>query len=241
MNSNEYGAIENAEINLLNVTAIRRTIYNFISRGFSHEIDQTYLDQARNYLPMLKNLEVSMDNSDYVNGLTRLEEFIGKIKDDNELVQEYACKFVTVLLNLSGDGSLGVDPYESIYLSTAKALMQESRDQVVEFYAEYGHGVGESFKEPEDHIAAELSFLASLNGEILKDIDSGKEFAEIERKLKGQLEFMKKHLMLWLPLLSLDLKRVDPEGFYGILGELAHGFCRTDVLFLEDLLEYFKK
>jgi len=36
--------------------------------------------------------------------------------------------------------------------------MQEQRDEVLEFYANMALEYNENFKEPEDHIAAELSF-----------------------------------------------------------------------------------
>ncbi len=239
MSSKKTEITEDINIDLFNITAIRRTVYSFISRGFSHEIDQAFLDQAREHLPMLKELKEKAEDSDYIDGISSMETFLGSIGDDKELIEEYARRFVSVFLHISNDSN-NVDPYESVYLSPEKLIMQEPRDRVVEFYAEYGHGVTDKFKEPEDHIAAELGFLASLNGEILKDIESGKEMAEIVKKLEGQLEFMKKHLLLWLPMLSRDLEKTDPEGFYSILGKFSHGFCRIDALFLEDLLEFLQ-
>jgi len=227
------------EMDLFNVTALRKTVYGFLSRGFAIEINQEYLDQIREYLPMLKELESTIEDLDYINGVKRLEEFVGKIENDKELIEEYERRFVSVFMHITSESD-NVDPYESVYLSPEKLVMQEQRDCVLGFYARYGHGVDENFKEPEDHIAAELGFIGSLNNEILKDIEAGDKETEIMKKLEGQLEFMKRHLMLWLPNFSVDLKKTDPEGFYGILGELSLGFCRTDVPFLEELLEYLK-
>ncbi len=227
------------DIDIFSIIAVRKTVYGFLSRSFSHEIDQAFLEQAKKYLPMLNDLKEKTDNPDYINGVSRMEAFFNNIQDDNEFIEEYARRFVSVFLHISNDSN-NIDPYESIYLSRERLLMQESRDQVVEFYAEYGHGVIDTFKEPEDHIAAELGFLASINGEILKDIESGKDMTESIKKLEGQLEFLNTHLLLWLPLLSRDLQSVDPSGLYTIFGELAHGFCRIDTLFLEELVEYLK-
>lgn len=229
------------EIDLLNVISLRSSIYSFLSRGFSGEIDMEYLGLIRSYLPMLGELSGKTENPVYKKGLERLSVFMDGITDDKALTEDYARKFVSLFLNMSDDPLQNINPFESVYLSPERLVMQEPRDQVVEFYAEYGHGINEDFNEPEDHIAAELGFLSSLNSETAKDISSGKKLADIVRNLEGHLEFMKKHLLRWLPALNGDLNRTDPEGLYGILSEVTLGFSLIDVSFLEELLGYLKK
>ncbi|HAL86358.1 MAG TPA: hypothetical protein DCM31_05480 [Deferribacteraceae bacterium] len=228
------------EIDLLNVIALRGSIYNFLSRGFSSEIDHEYLEQIRTYLPMLRELGSQTENKAYKNAVSRIASFMESLEDEKKLTEDYARRFVSLFLNISNEASDNINPFESVYLSPERLVMQEPRDQVVEFYAEYGHGISETFHEPEDHIAAELSFLGSLNNETVNDINAGKDLPEIIRKLDGQLSFIHEHLLKWLPALSRDLMHHDPEGLYGMLGELTFGFTLIDASFLADLSGHLK-
>ncbi len=45
---------------------------------------------------MLKEIKEKTEDPYYINGLTRLEEFINNINDDKELLTDYARRFVTV-------------------------------------------------------------------------------------------------------------------------------------------------
>jgi len=97
----------------------------------------------------------------FIVGVENLEKYINGITDIDEEIEEKARRFCTLFLNVSpNDVVKHVHPFASVYLSPERLVMQEQRDEALEFYARFGLGVDENFKEPEDHVAAELSFLS---------------------------------------------------------------------------------
>jgi TorA maturation chaperone TorD len=178
----------------------------------------------------------------YLKGVERLSEFVKNINDEDGLIAEYATRFATIFLNVSpNDTAPHIHPFESVYLSADKLVMQDQRDEVVEFYAKYGLGVDQNFKEPEDHIAAELSFLCSLNGQIANECSENINMDIVADKLEGHQKFMEQHLLRWVHLMGIDLKKADENGFYSLLVDITMGFIRIDYKFLKDLIEYVKK
>jgi TorA maturation chaperone TorD len=226
---------------LKDIVGLRRNLYGFLARGYASEIDKTYLEQIKELLPVLKDFANNFDDQMFIVGVENLEKYINGITDIDEEIEDKARRFCSLFLNVSpNDVIKHVHPFESVYLSPERLVMQEQRDEVLEFYAKYGLGVDENFKEPEDHIAAELSFLSVLNEQVLNDLNNGDTQNAIE-KLKGHLEFMEKHLLKWIHLLGMDLRNADEGGFYGTLADLTMGFARIDYKFLKEFIEYLEE
>jgi len=223
-----------------NVINLRSEIYGFLSRGFSMEIDSEYLARIRSFLPVLEEFGKQTSDELYLNGVGKLHEFIRDADDETETIEKNATKYATVFLNVSpNDVVQHVHPYESVYLSAEKLVMQDQRDEVVEFYVKHGLGVHKNFKEPEDHIAAELSFLCSLNEKIVSEFGGEPVSNAVVYGLTEQQRFMKEHLLRWVHLMCHDLKKADPDGFYSALADLVMGFVRVDYGYLQEMIEYF--
>jgi TorA maturation chaperone TorD len=229
------------EIDFRNIMGLRGSVYGILSRSYSEEIDKAYLENIRSFLPILEDLSKHTEDEHFVKGVKGLASFMENITNEDELIEEYAKRFASLFLNVTrSDSTKNVHPFESVYLSPAKLVMQEQRDEVMEFYAQYGLGVDASFKEPEDHIAAELSFLGLLNEQALNILIEADMKAASE-KLEGQKQFMEQHLLKWVHLMCADLKKVDDGGFYGVLADVTMGFIRIDYKFLKDLTEFIKE
>ena len=126
-------------------------------------------------------------------------------------------------------------PFESVYTSEKRLLMQDARDEVLAIYRAAGLDKKESWKEGEDHIALELEFeqvLANRTTEALKRGDED----EAAALLTTQQNFLNDHLISWVPMMTADMKRFAQTDLYQGLAYLTDGFLETDRAFLEDVL-----
>jgi TorA maturation chaperone TorD len=129
-------------------------------------------------------------------------EELGRLADD---VRQRGAEAVARALLLEygrlflGPGPLPCPPYGSLYLDGV--LMGPSALEALRLYREHGLAVPESWREPADHIAVELSFMAHLSAATQKAI-TRKGVTEAERLLESQEMFLDRHLGRWAPLLA---------------------------------------
>lgn len=93
-------------------------------------------------------------------------------------------------------GACGITPTESVYLSAEGINRQEPWSEVKEIYAKRGFSLPVDFKEPEDHIGAELLFMSRmscLTADLLNEGNRDKAY----KAIKEQLDFINKHLGRW--------------------------------------------
>ncbi len=102
-------------------------------------------------------------------------------------------------------------PVESIYLDNTGQVMGEKRDAVFEIYVKNKLSLAKTFKEQEDHIAAELSYISIKNKEILEDNYTQQL---LDNNINEQYIFIKDHLLPLIHYLILDLKKYDKSMLY---------------------------
>ncbi|WP_303699972.1 molecular chaperone [Flexistipes sinusarabici] len=227
-------------VDIQNTTNLRNLLYSFLSRSYAKEIDREYLLKIDSTLNMLKSYNEIAEDVMLGKGIGIMENFLGKAEDQNDLIEELALKYTTLFLNVSpNDVVKHVHPYESVYLSQEKLVMQEQRDEVLNFYDEYNIGIADDFKEPEDHIAVELAFLQKLNRDIYNDLSENNMSNALE-KFKTHHDFMKQHLLRWIHLFGRDLMTADTDGFYDGLANITLGFVRQDFMYVREAIEYFE-
>ncbi len=131
----------------------------------------------------------------------------------------------------TGMRKLPVVPWESVYFSDERLVFQESTLKVRYWYRRYGLESVELYKEPDDHIGLEISFLGHLAKLTLAAKESLDE-AKFESLLSAQRDFLSQHLILWGPLWSSLMIKYARTRFYrgiafltrGLLLELAEIF-----------------
>jgi TorA maturation chaperone TorD len=106
-----------------------------------------------------------------------------------------------------------IHPFESVYTSAEGLLMQQARDEVLVAYREQGLARSQDFKEPEDHLAVELDFMASLCQKTADALAEGRT-AEALPLLDRQAAFLQKHLLVWVPAFCHDLAQATRSDFY---------------------------
>jgi TorA maturation chaperone TorD len=116
------------------------------------------------------------------------------------LLWEYTRLFI-------GPYKLPCPPWESVYTSPKKLMMQDSADQVRELYAEAGLAINTNEVMP-DHIGVELNFLAVL----LQRTQS--EPGNKEDQVKRTEKLLYDHLLKWTPDFTRDMEEAAETLFY---------------------------
>ena len=126
--------------------------------------------------------------------------------------------------------------YESFYLDPGRQATGWITAQLAGEYAERGLVLSRSLREPPDHAAVELEFMAylcSLEAQAWEDASS----SEGIRTLRWQLDFLGKHLGHWFSAFIRQVAEADPEGLYAIAAEAAGAFIHHDRDLVAVLLE----
>ncbi len=134
-----------------------------------------------------------------------------------ELQTEYAGLLI-------GPAALPCPPWESIYTSPDRQMMQEAHDAVAALYAEAGFAVKQAGVLP-DHIGAELHCLALL----LERVEHG---AEQEQKTALDLadRLLDDHVNRWVGPFTQDLEQASHSSLYMTLAQVT----RNMVSFLQE-------
>lgn len=206
----------------------RANTYAFIARLYRIEVDQVLLDELKSMRWPAKTGNTKVDE-----GYRMMAKYLSNLWDNS--LTDLAVDYVRVFIGHGLDAFSASYPYESVYTSEKRLLMQEARDEVLAIYRGYGLDKSDAWKEGEDHIALELEFmqvLANRTAEALEKNDEDEAFT----LLTAQRNFLEDHLVSWVPLLTLDMRKFAKTDLYRGLAVLTDGFLETDEEFLNDIL-----
>ena len=118
-------------------------------------------------------------------------------------------------------------PYGSVWLEKEKTPMGDSTMAVQELYHEGGFEIDEDFREPPDHIAAELEFLYLL---IYRENEAGRNNDPEALTAMADLRkrFLDEHLGSWVGPLTAAVKSGAQSDFYRELAELTDRFVKLE-------------
>ena len=126
-------------------------------------------------------------------------------------------------------------PYESLYREGVP--FGDITNKVSQEYRQFGLDLGEEFRtEPPDHIAFELYFMSCLCDRVA-DFWRRNNIDEAKRLLKEQNNFLRRHLIEWVQLLSNQIKSHDRLGIYENIADLTESWIRLDYEHLERMLQ----
>jgi TorA maturation chaperone TorD len=192
---------------IIDLVQDRAVTYTFLSRLLRQEMSQAALGH------LLAELSGGQAAEEVTSeGYTLLRQFARSVQplDLAEVETELAAEYAGVIL--AGETE-GVSPYESVYTSPDRMLMQQGRDQVLAAYRSQGLDKVREFKEPEDHIAIELEFMAYLCQQTAEKLQQG-DLSAAQTALLRQQAFLDDHLMVWAPEFCRDLVRRSRSDFY---------------------------
>ena len=150
--------------------------------------------------------------------LLKLKDAIDKIdlhsdQELEDLLWEYTRLFV-------GPYKLPCPPWESVYTSAKRLMMQEAYDEVQDLYNELGLKMGDPNIMP-DHIGAELNFLAVLFRNLHNNPGKRVYYKDIAKR------FLDEHLMRWLPQFISDMEEAANLKFYKALAQVTKDFINA--------------
>lgn len=129
----------------------------------------------------------------------------------------------------AGSGTMPAPPWESVYFSEERLLFQEETTDVRQWFARLGLHVNSGSKEPDDHIAFELSFVAHCAEQALQAAEEG-DTGAFARLLAAQREFLEQHLLRWGPKWAELIDEHARTDFYRGLALLTRGALKEMAL-----------
>jgi anaerobic sulfite reductase subunit A len=219
----------------------RAAMYRFLSRAFKVEIDEGFLDGMHVILPTIRSLGDSRSSKELEQGSKELHEFAEHIKglDDEQkkkLLQDLAVEYANLFL---GVGLKHVYLVESVYLGKDHLLYEAPYHEVLEAYRSLSFAKAKDFPEPEDHIAVELDFMSNLcnwTSQTIQKRDVEKALAY----LNLQNEFLRDHILRWVPDLCNKLDEAASANFYKALAHVTLGFVTLDNEIPDHMTEVLK-
>ncbi len=177
----------------------------------------------------LKDLEQQMSGvcTEAMLYIKEMYEEIKRLDDLDALSLDFSRLFL-------GPYKLHAPPYGSVYLDGERQIMGKSTLEVRNKYRESGLDISSDFRNPPDHIAAELEFMYFL---ILKeteaignsDIDSTVSFLEKQRT------FLREHLGAWVFDFANTIEEEAETDFYKNLARATKTFIEQNFDELSDL------
>lgn len=201
--------------------------YRFLSNALVRELTEAQIDALASL-----DLEFADDGGDLARGLKGMRVYLKRrgCNAREDLAVDYARVFLAAGV-YEGDTAV---PYESVFTSPEKILMQDARDDVVRIYRENGLAVDPDLKVPEDHLGFELEFVAFLCERVAK---AGVESAEGEKLLGTLKEFIKRHLLNWVPELRDRVRETAELRFYPAVMDLVVGYVKGTLSVIEEIEE----
>jgi TorA maturation chaperone TorD len=124
-----------------------------------------------------------------------------------ELLWEYTRLFI-------GPYKLPCPPWESVYTSSKKLMMQDAYDEVNKFYNEVRLAIDDPNIMP-DHIGAELNFFAVLLQRINDDPEKRSQCLDTATR------FLTEHVITWVPQFTRDMEDAANSSFYKALAKVT--------------------
>lgn len=115
-----------------------------------------------------------------------------------------------------------VAPWGSVFLNDERLLFQEQTLDVRAWYNRFDLKAVNQYREPDDHIGLELSFIAHLAKLALGEAERGDE-RQFDQLLGAQRTFLSQHLILWGPLWCSLVEEYAQSDFYRGLALVLHG------------------
>lgn len=222
------------ETRMLELNRSRQTVYLFLSRAFSREVDPAFFDAASELVDSFEELFADFERASLIEGRRLLESFLqgAKGKEKEAILQDLAEDYAFLFL---GVGSKNVSLCESAYRSAGGLLFQGSYFDIVQRYTEVGLAKRPDFPEPEDHLSVELSYMANLCRLVIDSAENRRR-EEITRYCIYQKTFLQDHLMTWVPDFFKSLLEADPSTFYSAIAHLLKGFISLDAEIIDSWL-----
>ena len=152
---------------LAELTAQRSAVYRLLARLYRVEVDEEFLTELK-----AMRFPAATGNTAVDAGYRAIATYLSGA--DAHAITDLAVDYVRAFIGHGIDAYSAAYPFESVYTSPKRLMMQEARDEVLAVYRSEGLDKLPSWKESEDHIALELEFMAVLGDRIVTAAEAGR-------------------------------------------------------------------
>ena len=198
----------------------RGRTYDLLARLFAKEVDADLLEELHG-----TRFPASTGSDEADEGMRLMAGYLSNLWDGT--LQELAVDYVRCFIGGGMDAFSAAYPYESVYTSPKRLMMQEARDEVLAIYRSQGFDKAEGWKESEDHVAAECVFMAAMAQRTAEACREGDE-DRVASLLTVQLNFLSDHLYAWTGMMTSDMRGYARTDFYKGLAAYVDGFLTSD-------------
>ncbi|WP_305297624.1 TorD/DmsD family molecular chaperone [Parvibacter caecicola] len=205
----------------------RAATYGLLARLYRREVDQPLLDELKT-----AHFPLNTGNGQVDSGYRLMVGYLSKTWENT--LTELAADYLRTFLGHGIDGHSAAYPYESVYTSERRLLMQDARTEILALFRANGLEKDPSFKDAEDHIALELEFMQLLALRCAEALRAGNSDDALAL-VRSQATFLDEHLMAWAPLLTTEMLKFAKTDFYRGLSRITEGFLAEDQAMLEEM------
>lgn len=216
------------QVDLIELMDMRARTYGMLARLYRKEVDEDALKELQGM-----RFPVATGNEKVDEGYKLMYEYLRTAWDDS--ITELAIDYVRTFIGHGVNAYSAAYPYESVYTSERRLMMQEARGEVLKSFRQ-NHLKKGKWNDAEDHIALELEFMQRMAMRTASSLREGDEDTAIEY-LDTQHTFAQDHLLNWLPMMTSDMHMFSQTKFYNGLASLTMGYIEEDEALLGELLD----
>ncbi|WP_010239031.1 TorD/DmsD family molecular chaperone [Clostridium arbusti] len=191
----------------------RQAIYAILSALYRGDLDKVL--EISNEAPVFKDFLIEKGYS---------RDIVEEIKNNRQVfIEDYERLFF-------GPTRILAPPWESVYENEDRLLFGQSELQVRRFYRSFGLDVIE--REAADHLAFEVAFMSRLCS-----IIDYENLEDVKKNIKGQIDFLTKHLLSWTTKWNKDVAKNSKTKFWRDISEIIVMWFHGDLVELNNVLK----
>jgi TorA maturation chaperone TorD len=206
----------------------RKTIYFILALLYDGKIDEAIEFIRENEL--LQHFVDYTDNKLLSTGSSQVIKEIDENQNNNDykdlIIDDYQRLFV-------GPNEILAPLWESVYKTKDKLLFGDIELEVRRFYGSAGLNI--KGNETADYLPLELSFMSRLC-----DVNEEGDLENINENLTKQHDFLKEHLLSWIPLWAEDVNQNAETQFWRGFAQLTKGWLENDLDEIEKVIKIYR-
>lgn len=211
----------------------RLFLYSLLHKLFGREPDEELLNILTDEHTGEAFALLSEEEKDIMDRTAAFLKEIREEKQNPAFLEEAKDEYTRLFI---GPVSLVAPPWESVYGQKDAMLFQESTLEVRNTYRQYGL-IPEGYPHvADDSLALELHFMALLAQRGLDAFYAGKN-DDLTADLSGSADFLKKHLLVWVPKFLERMKGARSSVLYPQMCLVLDEFLRKDAGTVQEILK----
>ncbi len=204
----------------------RANYYRFLGRLLYEELTDELMTQLAESLAVIPLADdAPKQERDFAIGNNKMVKYLQRANADTKT--ESKCDYARIFLGAGSVSKVPVSPFESVYTSADRLLMQDARDGLCKLYQAEGIAIQDRFNMPEDHIAFIFQFMGHL---LDKEADAmeADEAAEAEAADEHCCEFLRDHIANWVTRFADEAMPKAHTAFYQGLLQCVDAWVRIE-------------